>query len=213
MLAYNVEDARSLCIATLGEHDALLGTFVTYGFSGRIEASSYQCSLGAEHERRRQAAPVGEAASGQHRRRRHRVDHRGYQRKRRAIRTVPAGFRPLRDDDVRARRLGNAPVFHVLYLANQRATCLLDGRDKRSWITEREHESVRLVAQDKINDLPRSVPSDQSYAPGTLCLAPGCRKFGAQPLGVAVTAADKPQRAGVRYRRGQMASSNATHGS
>ena len=29
MLAYNVEDARSLCIATPGDHDAPLGTFVT----------------------------------------------------------------------------------------------------------------------------------------------------------------------------------------
>src|SRR5918994_484381 len=29
MLAYNVEDPSSLCIATLGEHDALLGAFVT----------------------------------------------------------------------------------------------------------------------------------------------------------------------------------------
>src|SRR5918995_462398 len=29
MLTYNVEDPSSLCIATLGDHDALLGTFVT----------------------------------------------------------------------------------------------------------------------------------------------------------------------------------------
>src|SRR5215216_2224990 len=213
MLAHDVEDPRSLCVATLGSHYALLGTFVAQRFGGRIEASPHQCSLCAKHERRRQAAPVGDAASGQRRRRRRRVDHRGYQRQSRPVRAVPAGFRPLRDDDVRACCPGGAPVFHVLDLADQRATCLLDGRDKRTWITKREHESVWLVAQGKIKDLPRSVPSDQSYAPGTLRLAPGCREFGAQPSGVAVTAAHKPQRASVRYRRGQVASSNATHGS
>ena len=80
MLAYNVEDPRSLRIVTLGNQNALLGAFVTQCFGGRIEAGSYQRSLCAEHERRRQAATVGDAASGQDRRRGYRVDHRGYQR-------------------------------------------------------------------------------------------------------------------------------------
>jgi hypothetical protein len=105
---------------------------------------------------------------------------------------VPAGFRALRDYDVRARRLGGVPVFHVLHLADQRATCLLDGRDKRPWVTKREHERVRLIAQGKFDGFPRGVPGDQSHAPGTLCLAPGRGEFGVQPVRVAVTAADQP---------------------
>src|SRR5919112_4926555 len=40
-LAYNVEDPCSLCIVTPGDHDALLGMFVTQCFSGCIEAGSY----------------------------------------------------------------------------------------------------------------------------------------------------------------------------
>src|SRR5215203_445170 len=137
-------------------------------------------------------------------RRRHRVDHRGYQRQCGAVRAVPAGFRSLRDVDVRARGLGSAPAFQVLYLADQRAPCLLDGGGKRTWITEREHECVRLVAQGEIKDLPRSVPGDQPHAPGTLCLAPGFGELGAQAVEVAVTAAAQPQRTGVGYCRSQM---------
>jgi hypothetical protein len=66
----------------------------------------------------------------------------------------------LRDVDVRARCLGSPPVIHVLYLADQRATCLLDGRNERTWISEREHESVRLVAQGEFDDLLRGVPGE-----------------------------------------------------
>ena len=77
VLAHHVEDPRSLCIATLGGHDALLGPFVARSFGGRVETSSHQWSLRTEHEGRRQSTPVAAAAGGQHDRRRYRVPHRG----------------------------------------------------------------------------------------------------------------------------------------
>ena len=62
-------------------------------------------ALRAHRERRRDLAAAADAARGEHRRRRHRVDHLGPQHHRADLAGVAAALGALRDDDVDARRL------------------------------------------------------------------------------------------------------------
>ena len=110
---------------------------------GGIEAGANQHAVRAQHQGRREPAPVGDAAGGQHQRigpaARAQVPDLGHQRERPAHRPVPARLGTLRDEDVRTGLDGAPGMGQRLHLADQgRAggTYLLGERQR---IAERQH--------------------------------------------------------------------------
>ena len=177
----------------------------------RVEARADQRSVGAQHQRRGQAAAVGNAAGRNHRGGRHRIHHRRHQRQRGASAAVPPCLGALGDDEVGPRLACHPCLFHILNLANQLAAGRFDRRCIRPRIAEGEQECIRAVAEGQVQRAPVDGPGDQPDAPGPAGLFLHAGQLRAQPGGVAIASADQSQPAGVGNGCRQMPARYAAH--
>jgi hypothetical protein len=74
--AGDIEHPRAQCRVARRFHDTGLGIVVAERFARGIEARADHHASGTQGECCRDATPVSDAARGQHRRRRHRVENR-----------------------------------------------------------------------------------------------------------------------------------------
>jgi hypothetical protein len=99
--ANDVEDLGAQRIIARGVEDALLQRIAAKCFAACKETGSGKRPLGSQHQRRSEAAAVGNAACRKHGDRTHRIDDLRQEREDRAPRRAMATrFRPLRYDDI-----------------------------------------------------------------------------------------------------------------
>ena len=83
--------------------EALLGPVAPECLGARAKSRAHQRALRAQHQRRRQAAAVDDAARGDHRRGRDEIDDGRHERQRGAAAAMAARLGALRDDEIGAR--------------------------------------------------------------------------------------------------------------
>ena len=98
----DVEQDAADGLVAARRNDPLLGGVRTERLLRRKEARADQHAVGAEHQRRREAAPVRDAARRRDRNAARRIDDRRHQREGAARDAVAAGLGALRDQHIRA---------------------------------------------------------------------------------------------------------------
>ena len=137
----------------------------------RPKPGAHQRAVGAEGQRRRKPAAIGDTAGGHHQRFGRafgdEVDDLGHQRESGAGgHAVAAGLTALRHDDVRAGVQRLARMVEVLHLGDQRNTGRADAVGERPQVTERQHDGGRLPRQGLVEQLGLSgqAPGDEPAA-------------------------------------------------
>ena len=109
-------EPRDLGVLVGRGEDALLLQVRLVRFLGDEERRATPDADGAQRERGRETAAIGDATGGDHRHRRDRIDHLRDERDRRDPARVAAGFGALRDDDVGA---DGGDALRVLHVADE----------------------------------------------------------------------------------------------
>lgn len=175
-MPHNVIDPGADSVVSGRVDGSLLGLWSDPRFRAGPQSGTDEHALGAQRQRGRRSATVGDTTGGRHQRRGRalgdQVDDVGHERKRgTSTHSVPARLAALRHDDVGADRHGTARLREGLHLDGKRNIRTTDAIGEFLWVTERQHDRGGSARQGDIQQLgiAGKAPGDEPDAnPGPL---------------------------------------------
>ena len=164
-----------------------------------------------ERQRRRDPAPVGDAAGGQNRKRGHRVDHLRHQRHRAEVAAnMAAGVAPLGDDQVEAGIGGPLRLVDGADHLDCRGTCVMHAPHVAAGIAPEERDDVKpMVERDGKLVLDRKI-QHEIRAIGPARQLAHLAEQQVELLGAAPGAGQVPDAAGLGHGRRHLGRCNRT---